>query len=220
VAALFELRAGARPYRLREGRYRCRACRYTFGDFTGTWLGQSRVRFVTWLWLLKLFELEVTAHQAAIQTGVSYPTALRVYTTLRRAVLAEEEPGAAPGRVGSRRVVLRGPSARHPRPGRPRQDPGLRHLGAPGPGDGDRGAGRHAADALGADGARGQTGRAGLHRQVCGLRHAHLLRLSASAGRPWPALQSGQIGRYRADNPLGSVGEAMQRTVCAMSLGR
>jgi transposase len=81
-----------RPYRLGEGRYRCRACRYTFGDFTGTWLGQSRVRLPTWLWLLKLFELEVTAHHAALQTGVSYPTALRVYTTLRRAILAQEEP--------------------------------------------------------------------------------------------------------------------------------
>jgi len=81
-----------RPYRLEEGRYRCRRCRYTFGDFTGTWLGQSKVRLARWLWLLKLFELEVTAHHAAEQTGVSYPTALRAYTVLRRAILAQEEP--------------------------------------------------------------------------------------------------------------------------------
>lgn len=84
---------GQRPvYRLREGRYRCGRCRYTFGDFTGTWFGQSRVAWKTWLWLLKLFELEVTASQAAQQAGVSYPTALRVYTTIRRAILAQEEP--------------------------------------------------------------------------------------------------------------------------------
>jgi transposase len=84
---------GHRPvYRLGEGRYRCGACRYTFGDFTGTWFGQSRVAWKTWLWLLKLFELEVTALQAAQQAGVSYPTALRVYTTIRRAILAQEEP--------------------------------------------------------------------------------------------------------------------------------
>jgi hypothetical protein len=30
-------------------------------------------------------ELEVTARQAAIQTGVSYPTALGVFTIIRRA---------------------------------------------------------------------------------------------------------------------------------------
>ena len=79
-------------YRLGEGRYRCARCRYTFGLLTGTWLAQSRVSLATWLWLLKMFELEVTAHQAAAQVGVSYPTALRVFTIIRRAILAWEEP--------------------------------------------------------------------------------------------------------------------------------
>jgi len=82
----------SRPYRLREGRYRCRNCRYTFADFTGTWFGQTRIRPGKWLWLLKLFELEVTAHHAAQQTRVSYPTALRVFTILRRAIFAQEAP--------------------------------------------------------------------------------------------------------------------------------
>jgi hypothetical protein len=35
-----------------------RRCRYTFGDFTGTWLG-SRVGLSIWFWLLKFFELEI-----------------------------------------------------------------------------------------------------------------------------------------------------------------
>ncbi|MBI4828427.1 MAG: IS1595 family transposase [Nitrospinae bacterium] len=78
-------------YRLAEGRYRCARCRHTFGPLTGTWIAQSRVGLTTWLWLVKLFELEVTAHQAALQAGVSYPTALRVFTTIRRAILAGEE---------------------------------------------------------------------------------------------------------------------------------
>jgi transposase len=82
-----------RVYRLTEGRYRCSRCRYTFGLLTGTWLGQARIGLPTWLWLLKLFELEVTAHQAALQTGVSYPTALQVFTTIRRAIVAQEAPG-------------------------------------------------------------------------------------------------------------------------------
>ena len=79
-------------YPLKEGRYRCSVCGYTFGDFTGTWFGESRVKVTSWLWLIKLFELEVTAFQAASQTGISYPTVLRVFTAIRRAVLAQERP--------------------------------------------------------------------------------------------------------------------------------
>jgi transposase len=79
-------------YRLAEGRYRCSRCRYTFGLFTGTWFGLVRLELSTWLWLIKLFELEVTALQAAAHTGVSYPTTLRVFTLIRQAILAQEQP--------------------------------------------------------------------------------------------------------------------------------
>src|SRR6266540_4182284 len=79
-----------RLYRLGEGRYRCSECGYTFGDLTGTWLAQSRISAIKWLWLIKLFELEITAWQAAAQLGVSYPTVLRAFTIVRRAVLSEE----------------------------------------------------------------------------------------------------------------------------------
>lgn len=80
------------PYYLAEGRYRCRRCRHTFGLLTGRWMGQCRLGPRTWLWLIKLFELEVTALQAAHQARVSYPTALRAYTTLRRALLHQAAP--------------------------------------------------------------------------------------------------------------------------------
>lgn len=84
----------AGSYALADGRWRCyrRACSYTFGVRTGTWAGLSRVRDATWLWLVKLFELELTASQAAVQTGVSYPTALKAFTLLRRAILADAQP--------------------------------------------------------------------------------------------------------------------------------
>jgi transposase len=82
----------ARAWPLAEGRWRCQRCRYTFGLRTGTWAGRVRGPVATWLWLLKLFELELTASQAAIQTGVSYPTALKAFTVIRRAILAEAEP--------------------------------------------------------------------------------------------------------------------------------
>jgi len=81
-----------RAFPLADGRWRCRRCRYTFGLLTGTWAGELRLCPTTWLWLVKLFELELTAAQAAVQTGLSYPTALRAFTTLRRAILAGEEP--------------------------------------------------------------------------------------------------------------------------------
>lgn len=86
-----------RPYVLREGRFRCSRCHYTFGLFTRRWLGQSRLPLRQWAWILKLFELEVTALQASVQTGLSYPTVLRAYTLLRRAILAlEDEPALRP----------------------------------------------------------------------------------------------------------------------------
>ena len=93
--AVEDARHHARAWVLAEGRWRCQTCRYTFGVTTGTWAGLSRVPPTTWLWLVKLFELEVTASQAAVQTGVSYPTALRAFTMLRRAILAAEDPTSA-----------------------------------------------------------------------------------------------------------------------------
>ena len=81
-------------YALQGGRWRCRrrACSYTFGVRTGTWAGLSRVPDETWLWLVKLFELELTASQAALQVAVSYPTAHKAFMLLRRAILAAEGP--------------------------------------------------------------------------------------------------------------------------------
>ena len=78
-------------YALAEGRWRCGLCRYTFGMTTGTWLGMCRVPATTWLWLIKLFELELVAQRAGSQLGLSYPTALRAFTTMRRAILADHD---------------------------------------------------------------------------------------------------------------------------------
>ena len=79
-------------YGLSDGRWRCGACRYTFGLLTETWLEACRLSPLTWLWVIKLFELELVAQQAGLQLGLSYPTILRAFTTIRRALLAAAEP--------------------------------------------------------------------------------------------------------------------------------
>jgi transposase len=43
------------------------------------------------LWLIKLFELEISALRAAVQCGVSYPTALKAYDLLRYSKLVSPQ---------------------------------------------------------------------------------------------------------------------------------
>lgn len=78
-------------YRVVGKRYRCKGCKYTFHDFTGRWINKLNCSFKAWLWLLKLFELEVSASQAAVQSGLSYPTALRAFDIIRYAILTSGE---------------------------------------------------------------------------------------------------------------------------------
>lgn len=138
-------------YRLSSGRIRCGRCRYTFGVFTGTWVGQTRIPLTIWLWLVTLFELEVTARQAMLQTGVSAPTALGIFTTIRRALVAHEDPELLRGEVeadesyfGGRRQGRRGRGARY--------SARLWHPGAAGAGLGHRGAECHGPDTPAGDG--------------------------------------------------------------------
>ena len=157
-----------RVYRLGEGRYRCGRRGYTFGLLTGTWLEQSKVKLPTWLWLLKMFELEVTAYQAAAQVGVSYPTALRVFTIIRRAILTWEQPELLRQKVeadesyfGGRRKGKRGRGAAGKVPvfgileRRGRVSVTV--------------VGRQGQDADGRDGEEGQAWKSGLYRQVLGI---------------------------------------------------
>jgi len=78
-------------YRIAGKRYRCRRCHYTFHDFTGRWINKLHCSFKTWLWLIKLFELEISALRAAVQCGISYPTALKAYDLLRYSILVSSQ---------------------------------------------------------------------------------------------------------------------------------
>lgn len=91
---VFCTRCGSRKVsKIRRGRYLCRRCRYEFGDFTGRWIGKLNISCRNWLWIIKLFELEVSARKTSIQMGVSYPTVLKAFHILRKAITAHSIDG-------------------------------------------------------------------------------------------------------------------------------
>jgi transposase len=73
-------------YRLADKRYRCARCGYTFHDFTRRWIGELNLTARQWLWIVKLFELEIPPSQMAKEVGISYPTALKAIYLIRRAI--------------------------------------------------------------------------------------------------------------------------------------
>src|SRR5918996_804681 len=73
-------------YRLADQRYRCARCGYTFHDFTRRWIGELNLTARQWLWVLKLFELEVPPPRIAKEVDISYPTALKATYLIRRAI--------------------------------------------------------------------------------------------------------------------------------------
>src|SRR3989338_10813858 len=79
---------GRKIYRITGKRFRCKRCGYTFHDFTGRWINKLHISYKSWLWIIKLFELELSARRVAGQTGLSYPTALKGVTIIRAAIVA------------------------------------------------------------------------------------------------------------------------------------
>ena len=75
-------------YRIVGKRFRCKRCKYTFHDFSGRWINRLNIRYREWLWIIKLFELELSARKIAQQIGLSYPTILKAVTVIRMAILA------------------------------------------------------------------------------------------------------------------------------------
>jgi len=74
--------------RIRGRWHRCKKCRYDFHDFTGRWINKLRISCREWLWIVKLFELELSARKISQQVDLSYPTVLKALTVLRMAILA------------------------------------------------------------------------------------------------------------------------------------
>ena len=83
-------------YRLADKRYRCARCGYTFHDFTRRWIGELNLTARQWLWIVKLFELEIPPTQMAREVGVSYPTALKAVYLIRRAIAQAQVDSSMP----------------------------------------------------------------------------------------------------------------------------
>ena len=78
-------------YRLADGRYRCSRCDYSFHDFSGRWINSGRLTALQWLWIIKLFELEVSVRKMALQLGLSYRSVYAAVTAIRMAILSHAE---------------------------------------------------------------------------------------------------------------------------------
>lgn len=74
-------------YILADKKYRCKSCHYTFHDFSDRWLNQVKLSFRNWLWVIKLFELELSTRKISNQLRISYPTILKATHVLRKAIL-------------------------------------------------------------------------------------------------------------------------------------
>jgi transposase len=77
-------------YRIVNKRYRCKHCGYTFHDFSNRWINKLNISFKQWMWLIKLFELEISTRRIADQIRLSYPTVLKAATLLRAAILVND----------------------------------------------------------------------------------------------------------------------------------
>ena len=80
---------GQEYYFMSSGRLRCSSCKKDYNPFADTCFSRLRISCVSWLLLIKLFELEVSARKSSIHLGLSYPTTLKGFDILRSAILRE-----------------------------------------------------------------------------------------------------------------------------------
>jgi hypothetical protein len=52
-----------------------------------TQFGMLRISYTKWLTIIKLFDLRISARRAAKEAGLSYPTAMKVFDTIRHSSL-------------------------------------------------------------------------------------------------------------------------------------
>ena len=74
-------------YMKSKNRIRCKKCKKDIRAFEDTLLVKIKMPYSKWLVLIKLFQLSVTANEAASQADLSYKTALKAYDIFRWAIV-------------------------------------------------------------------------------------------------------------------------------------
>jgi transposase len=77
-------------FTLSDGRYKCKGCGVRFSDYAGTYLAGIKVGFQAAAWLVQLFVLELSAHRASKELGMSYRTVYRFFDRIRRAIASDD----------------------------------------------------------------------------------------------------------------------------------
>ncbi|AEJ62370.1 transposase-like protein [Spirochaeta thermophila DSM 6578] len=71
---------------VRREKYKCYQCRKEWSIRRGSIFEGTKLSWEKILWAMKLFEMELTAHKAALQLRLSYEVTLRLYTLFRKAI--------------------------------------------------------------------------------------------------------------------------------------
>lgn len=74
-------------YTMAKGRVRCSKCKTDYNPFKDTWIASVSIPYSKWVWLVKLFDLGISARRAARETSTSYPTSLKAFDTIRYSIL-------------------------------------------------------------------------------------------------------------------------------------
>ena len=76
-------------YEIEQGnRRRCPECGYRFTLYSGRYLDKAHISPRAWLWVIKLFELGLTATRISVEAEICYPTTLKAITAIRRSISA------------------------------------------------------------------------------------------------------------------------------------
>lgn len=78
-------------YHLKDGRYRCAGCGYTFHDFSGRWINRCHLTPAQWKALVRLFIEGIPVVNIAEEVEASYETALKAMHVLRLSILADDQ---------------------------------------------------------------------------------------------------------------------------------
>jgi len=76
-------------YHLKDERFGCKRCRYKFGEFTGTYLGEFYFSLNTLTHLLYLYALGVPAYRIRFYVPVSLATIERTFRVFRQSIYDE-----------------------------------------------------------------------------------------------------------------------------------